>query len=304
MALCYKYWVIFISTSYLILLAKACQGGARKKRDVAPDVNAELSDFFTECLKPIASSFFSSTRSVVDYSIRDCLWYSEVELSLCNGTNNIHECWIGSLVFLINTTSVLYEETAQCICAWADDCDDRKRRAACPNAAAGQLSTIQEQTYLPTELEIAISECIDSKFEPEDMAAYASLQNINSQSNTIFLREHYSYCKPTVITNNNFDFNNVDGFINNFLESLCPTTGVGSLWRHDLQKTLPMVTSVTSPSYQPYTTCTNELNNVGTRAFVGKGPCFDLFQTCMTSKCRYPRMFYDNCRKTCGACSR
>ncbi|XP_039256104.2 uncharacterized protein LOC120332849 [Styela clava] len=288
------------------ITADGCQGGSRRKRSVAeaPEVNSELSDFFTTCLHPIVSLLFPSTRSVVDFSIRDTIWYREVESNLCTGSADVHECWIGAVLFLIDTGSVLYEPTKQCICDWADDCPRevaaayRRKRQACVSAAPSQH-------FLLTEVDLAFSECIDNDLENDAalLISYPSLNHYDGESVSLFLVGHYSYCRPTVISSSSFDFTNVDEFTQNSLPTLCPRSGANAAWRNNLVDTMSEVTRQDSPVWDSYTVCASQLASQGDVAFVGNGPCNDQFAGCEESKCYIRRIMYIECRKTCAACT-
>ncbi|XP_039252381.1 uncharacterized protein LOC120329695 [Styela clava] len=228
--------IVAVFGIFIVSLTEGCQGGSRRKRSVptAPEVDTKLAAFFDDCLRRPASGIFESLRSVVDSVIRDSVWYKEVEDDVCSGNRDVAECWIYTLPFLMDTASTLYQPTAQCICDWAGTCWEPPKHPQKRSTLYSYKDTRDtppprkpKQKPLSTSLK-QFSQCVDKNAKPF-VRQYPSLRRISGKSISIFLRDHFTFCRSIP----DFPYDQRNLFVLLYIDRVCPKSGPKSRWRSD-----------------------------------------------------------------------
>nr|XP_039251454.1 A disintegrin and metalloproteinase with thrombospondin motifs adt-2-like isoform X1 [Styela clava] len=225
---------IITSIAFLVVLTalhgvgEACQSsGARKKRNV-PELDFQLADFFGKCQQLNRANFgiIPSLQSVVDSVIRDSKWYNAVKNIICFGDNDEASCWIGALPLLLNADSVFRQSTAKCICQWdSDGCwspPGKKKRSIDSDLMDEKHLRMKRQAQSNFLL------CVDRNVRLF-RGQYRSLQRFDAKSISIFLQDHYSYCR----TIPNIPRKHLCQLDLLYIDSLCPKSGPNSNWRKD-----------------------------------------------------------------------
>nr|XP_039251455.1 A disintegrin and metalloproteinase with thrombospondin motifs adt-2-like isoform X2 [Styela clava] len=142
------------------------------------------------------------------------------------GDNDEASCWIGALPLLLNADSVFRQSTAKCICQWdSDGCwspPGKKKRSIDSDLMDEKHLRMKRQAQSNFLL------CVDRNVRLF-RGQYRSLQRFDAKSISIFLQDHYSYCR----TIPNIPRKHLCQLDLLYIDSLCPKSGPNSNWRKD-----------------------------------------------------------------------
>lgn len=171
----------------------------RSKRSVRPpaDARKDLSDFFTECmLRKSKPNIIPQLLAVVEWVLRDAVWYKILDESLCRGRKDTRECWNNEADGLIDWSSELMGPFRECLMEYSTGVRTggyRQRRQAESWSNFGQTTNSEPDPPCPQVLDQTYGSCMEEIVN--DTTEFPSFENFHWESIAIFLREHYTRCR-------------------------------------------------------------------------------------------------------------